>query len=106
MADTARNDANRSLADRAPGELIAIGRAMYENEILPQIPHVKKGMMVVMDMASGDYEIDRRAADARTRLERRRPNVVMHTERVGYPTPVSAVSMRGKSGARTQSVIQ
>ena len=74
MPDTARDDANRSLADRDPSELIAIGRAMYENDILPQIPHVKKGMMVVMDMASGDYEIDRRAADARTRLERRRPN--------------------------------
>ena len=94
MPDTALSDANRSLADRAPGELIEIGRAMYENDILPQIPHVKRGMMVVMDMASGDYEIDRRAADARTRLELRRPNVVMHTERVGYPTPVSAVSMR------------
>ena len=99
MPDTALSDANRNLADCAPGELIEIGRAIYENEIIPQIPHVQKGMMVVMDMASGDYEIDRRAADARTRLELRRPNVVMHTERVGYSTPVSAVSMRGKSGA-------
>ena len=99
MPDTARDDANRSLADCAPGELIEIGRAMYENEIIPQIPHVKRGMMVVMDMASGDYEIDRRAADARTRIELRHPNVVMHTERVGYPTPVSAASIREKSGA-------
>ena len=77
-----------------PDELLKIGKEMYENDILPQIPHVKKGMMVVMDMASGDYEIDRRSADARTRLERRRPNAVMHTERVGYPTPAYAVSMR------------
>ena len=94
MPDTARDDANRSLADRDPSELIAIGRAMYENDILPQIPHVKKGMRVVVDMASGDYEIDRRFADAGHRLKQRRPDAVLHLERVGYPTPVSAVSMR------------
>ena len=77
-----------------PDELMEIGKAMYENDILPQIPHVKKGMMVVMDMASGDYEIDRRASAARTRLERRRPKAVMHTERVGYATPYQAISVR------------
>ena len=77
-----------------PAELIKIGRAMYENDILPQIPHVKKGMMVVMDIASGDYEIDFQAPEADHRLRLRRPNAVMHTERVGYPTPYQAVSMR------------
>ncbi len=80
--------------DENPDELLKIGKAMYENDILPQIPHVEKGMRVVIDMASGDYEIDRRASAARTRLELRRPNAVMHTERVGYPTPAYAVSMR------------
>ena len=77
-----------------PDELLKIGKEMYENDILPQIPHVKKGMMVVMDMASGDYEIDFHAPEARTRLESRRPNAVMHTERVGYPTPYQAISVR------------
>ena len=80
--------------DENPSELIKIGKAMYENDILPQIPHVKRGTRVVLDLASGDYEIDSRFAAARTRLERRRPDAVMHYERVGYPTPVSAVSMR------------
>lgn len=77
-----------------PDELMEIGKAMYENDVLPQIPHARKGMRVVIDMASGDYEIDRRASAARTRLERRRPNAVMHTERVGYPTPYQAISVR------------
>ncbi len=80
--------------DENPDELLKIGKAMYENDILPQIPHVEKGMMVVMDMASGDYEIDFHAPEARTRLESRRPNAVMHTERVGYPTPYQAISVR------------
>ena len=68
MPDATHDDAKRSLADYTPSELIGIGREKYEKDVLPQIPHVKKGMMVVMDMASGDYEIDRRFIDARTRL--------------------------------------
>ena len=94
MPDATHDDATRNLADCAPSELIGIGRAMYEKDVLPQIPHVKKGMMVVMDMASGDYEIDRRAAAAGYRLKQRRPDAVIHTERVGYPTPVRMVSIR------------
>lgn len=46
------------MPDATPSDLIKIGRAKYENDILPRIPQVKKGMMVVMDIASGDYEID------------------------------------------------
>ena len=80
--------------DKNPDDLIEIGREMYKKDVLPNIPHVKKGMMVVMDIVSGDYEVDLRAADARTRLEGRRPDAVMHTERVGYATPISAVSIR------------
>ena len=91
MLDTAISALNW---DDNPSELIAIGRAMYENDVLPNIPHVKKGMRVVIDIASGDYEIDRGFAAARTRLERRRPDAVMHYERVGYPTPAYAVSIR------------
>ena len=89
------NTARDSLSwDENPAELIKIGKAMYENDILPQIPHAKNGTRVVIDLASGDYEIDSRFAEARTRLERRRPNAVMHYERVGCPAPVSAVSVR------------
>ena len=70
-----------------PDELLKIGRAKYEKDILPNIPHVKKGMMVALDIASGDYEIDFHSVDARTRLERRRPDAVIHYERVGYSAP-------------------
>ncbi len=77
-----------------PDDLIEIGKAIYENDVLPNIPHVKKGMMVVLDIASGDYEVDIRGADAGRRLKRRRPNAVLHIERVGSPTPYHAVSIR------------
>ena len=95
MPDTRkRNPSPDELRDMNPTDLIEFGRAMYREDVLPRIPHVRNGMMVVLDMASGDYEIDIRGADARTRLERRRPDAVLHMERVGYPTPVSAISFR------------
>ena len=79
---------------KTPSELIAIGRAMYEKDVLPNIPHVRKGMMVVLDMASGDYEVDSQDSEAAHRLRQRRPNAVTHTERVGSPVPYYAVSIR------------
>ena len=88
MPDTALN------WDENPRELIEIGRAMYKNDVLPHIPHVKNGMMVVLDIASGDYEIDFQAPEASHRLKQRRPDAVLHFERVGSRTPVSAVSLR------------
>ena len=89
-----RNISPDELRDMNPSDLIEFGRAMYRKDVLPRIPHVRKGMMVVLDMASGDYEIDIRAADAGSRLRSRRPDAVLHLERVGSPTPVSAISFR------------
>ena len=95
MLDTRkRNMSPNDLRDMDPSDLIEFGREMYQRDVLPRIPHVRNGMMVVLDMASGDYEIDIRAADAASRLSRRHTDAVMHLERVGSPTPVSAVSLR------------
>ena len=95
MLDTRkRNISPEELRDMNPSDLIEFGRAMYRRDVLPRIPHVRNGMMVVLDMASGDYEIDIRAADAGSRLRSRRSNAVLHLERVGSPTPVSTVSLR------------
>ena len=82
------------IRDNPPSERIAIGRAMYEKDVLPNIPHVRKGMMVVLDIASGDYEVDSQDAEAAHRLRQRRPNAVTHTEQVGSPVPHYAVSIR------------
>ena len=95
MLDTQkRNVSPEDLRDMDPSDLIEFGREMYRRDVLPRIPHVRNGMMVVLDMASGDYEIDIRAADAGSRLRSRRPDAVPHIERVGSPTPFSAVSFR------------
>ena len=97
MPDTRkRNPSPEDLRDMNPSDLIEFGRAMYRKDVLPRIPHVRNGMMVVLDMASGDYEIDIRAADAGSRLRSRRPDAVLHIERVGAPAPFAAVSIRLK----------
>ena len=95
MLDTQkRNISPEDLRAMDPSDLIDFGRAMYERDILPRLTDEDKGMMVSMDLVSGDYEMDIRGADARSRLSRRRPDAVLHLERVGYPTPYHMVSIR------------
>ena len=79
-----------------------IGKAMFENEILPRIPHAKKGTMVVLDITSGDYEMDDAigvGTDAGNRLKRRRPDAVLYTARVGYPAAARTGYMQIKRPA-------
>ena len=77
-----------------PADIIKTGKAMFENDIRPRIPHVKNGMAVAIDVTSGDYEIDIYALKAGHRLKRRRPDAVLYTAQVGYPTEARAVSIR------------
>ena len=95
MLDTQKRNAGPEyLRDMNPTDLIEFGRAMYRKDILPRMTDADRGMMVSMDLVSGDYEMDIRGADARSRLSRRRPDAVLHLERVGYPTPYKMVSIR------------
>ena len=45
-----------------------------------------KGAFVVIDVESGDYEIDARDADATYRLLQRRPDGYTYAFRVSFPT--------------------
>ena len=76
-----------------------IGKAMFENDILPRIPNAKKGTMVVLDITSGDYEMDATGADAGNRLRQRRPDAVLYTAQVGYPAAVRTGYMQIKRPA-------
>ena len=80
--------------DENPREIIKIGKAMLENEILPRIPHAKNEMTAVIDITSGDYEIDFLVFKAVRRLEQRRPDAVLYITPVGPPTSARAVSLR------------
>ena len=62
-----------------------IGRAIYESKILPSLQPEDKGKVVVIDIHSGDYEIDRDDITGLVRLLERRPNAFTWAERVGHP---------------------
>ena len=56
MLDTQKRDISPDdLRDMSPTDFIEFGRAMYQKDALPRIPHdARKGMMAAPDMASGD----------------------------------------------------
>ena len=67
-------------------DVVTIGESIYEKDVLPRMTPEDKGKMVVIDVYSGDYEIDRHSLAARDRLIERQPDAILYTGRVGYPT--------------------
>ena len=78
------------MADRdyQPGEVTARGDAIYRDQILPRPEPMPKGTFVVIDIESGDYEIDGRDAAATKRLLQRRPSAVTHAGASGLPSGI------------------
>ena len=75
-------------------DVVTIGKAIYERDVLPHVTPEDKGKMVVIDVYSGDYEIDRDSLAAGLRLKRRHPDAFFYIGRVGYPTAHKMVSIR------------
>jgi hypothetical protein len=67
-------------------EVVARGEALYWNEIHDKIPPGNEGKFVVIDVNSGDYELDPRDAEATMRLLARRPDAMTYGIRVGHST--------------------
>ena len=63
-----------------------VGRAIYEEKILPKLGPDDQGKVVVIDVNSGDYEIADQHMTAATRLRERQPEAYTWAERVGFPT--------------------
>lgn len=79
--------AAREIADR--------GNKIYNEHIKHLVNFEEdKGKFVVIDVESGDYEIDRRDAAATRRLYERRPDAVSHAVRIGRPTAYRIVGVK------------
>ena len=57
------------------------GEAIYHAQIRPCITPQDAAKFVLVDVLSGDYEVDDRSASARMRLRARRPEAVIHKMR-------------------------
>ena len=80
-----------------PRELEIRGEAIYRERIRHLVEPREKGKFVVIDVYSGDYEIDERDADASVRLLSRHPDAVTWAVRVGYPTAYSWTRLQAPS---------
>ena len=65
-------------------DVVIIGESIYEKDVRPHMTDADKGKMVVIDIYSGDYEIDQDSIAARLRLKRRQPDAFFYIGRVGY----------------------
>ena len=72
------------------GSVAAVGQAMYA-KIRDEMEEKHWGKMVIIDVKSGDYEIDPDDMTATSRLLKRRPDAYTWGELVGYPVSCSFV---------------
>ena len=67
-------------------EVAARGEALYEQRIRTQVEAAHTGEFVVVDIETGDYEIDADDLAATKRALAKRPEAVLYGLRIGSPT--------------------
>ena len=65
-------------------EVAARGEAIYEQELRSKVECQSKGSYLVLDIETGDYEIDQDDLAATKRLMAKRPEAVLYGLRIGY----------------------
>lgn len=74
------------VAKYTPEEVAARGEAIYNRDIRAQVEGMHKGKFLILDIETGDYEIDADDLTASKRSLAKRPDAVLYGVRVGYPT--------------------
>ena len=67
-------------------EIRARGEAIYREQIRSLVELKKRGKFVIIDIETGDYEIDSRDVTATLKLLKRRPDAVTYAVRIGSRT--------------------
>jgi hypothetical protein len=73
-------------ANYTPEEVELRGEDIYERQIRGQVEAGNKGSFVVIDVQTGEFEVDDDDLKATKRLLTKRPDAVLYGLRVGYPT--------------------
>ncbi len=68
-----------------PKEVEVRGEAIYEQQIRTEVEAKNKGKFVVVDIETGEYEIDPDDLTATKRLLAKCPNAVLYGLRIGFP---------------------
>jgi hypothetical protein len=67
-------------------EVVDLGKAIYQEKIKHLVEPAENGKFVVIDVESGDYELDEQIIPALDRLRDRHPNAITYAARVGFRT--------------------
>ena len=70
--------------DLTPVEISALGKMIYRKTIRPLMTEDDIGKYVIVDVYTGEYEIDENCVEADLRLEKRVPDACGFILRVGY----------------------
>ena len=68
------------------GEVTELAKVIYQEKIKHLVEPAENGKYIVIDVKSGDYEIDEDHLTASDRLRARQPTAATYAGRVGYPT--------------------
>ena len=74
-----------SYANYTGAEVVSRGEAIYAQNIRHQVEPSLRGKFLVLDIESGDFEVDEEDLQASKRLLARRPDAVVYGLRIGYP---------------------
>jgi len=78
-------------------EIVRRGQAIYEQRLRPLVEREHFGKYLVIDIDSGDYEIDADHLAASNRAAAKHPNALLYAMRIGHRA-------FGRIGARSQAV--
>jgi hypothetical protein len=65
-------------------EIGVIGRQIYAEQLRDKVEGEHRGKFLVLDIESGDFEIDQRHIEAARRLQQRRPDGTLYGLRIGH----------------------
>ena len=66
-------------------EIVKRGQALYDEEIRPKVEAENKGKFLVINVETGEYEMDADDVAAAKRAKSRFPDAPLFSMRVGYP---------------------
>jgi hypothetical protein len=70
----------------SPQQVESRGEAIYEHSVRKEVEEGNQGSFVVIDIETGEYEVDADDLNATKRALAKRPNAVLYGLRIGYPT--------------------
>lgn len=66
-------------------EIARRGQALYEERVRAEVDARERGKFLVLDIETGEYEVDVDELAALQRVKSKNPDAVLYILRVGYP---------------------